>query len=671
MKANGRGKRLRSARRALRSGRHVEALRQTLQIAGKRLRDADLQHEAGELCLALGQPSAARECFTRALEQRPRDPEPLVGLGRACLAEGDVPKAAGIGQVVTQRAPDHAPGHVLHACVLRDLWRLDEAYAVASRAVTLCPDDPEALRVLGEVAMRLGQIDAAEDAYRRWIRSFPDSGPAWCLLGQALARKGHSDDARDAFEKALRLDPDDTVSRWGHYRAVRPVHADEDSVVRERERAGPELEALARHVELRTPAQILRAEAAIQDNFHLHYLGGDLLPLQRQHGALVHRIMRARLPEYAERPPMPPVDDRLRVGFACSYFRVHTVVKLFEGWMTQRDPERFEVFAYHFSPLVDRGTELVRERVEHYALEPSDLEAMARRIASDRLHALVYPEVGMDRQIVKLAALHLAPLQYATFGHPITTGLPSIDVMLSGELVESEGAEAHYSERLVRLPGTGLCVEPPEIPSSGCTRESFGLPEEACVYLSCQSLFKYLPRFDDVFARIAMRVPNAPFAFIGDRQEAVTRVFRARLERAFDRHGLDGAKLVTILPRLDPPRYFALNGRSDVFLDTIDWSAGQSAREALACGLPVVTLPGEFARGRFTQAFLRQIGLPETIAASLDEYVDIAAALGRDPSRRQGLRARIERNRHRLYADRSVISGLEEILAENVAAAAP
>jgi len=66
----------------------------------------------------------------------------------------------------------------------------------------------------------------------------------------------------------------------------------------------------------------------------------------------------------------------------------------------------------------------------------------------------------MDSMTLRLAAHRLAPLQVASWGHPITTGLPTIDLYFSGEMLEAPDADTHYRERLVRLPGTGCCTTP-------------------------------------------------------------------------------------------------------------------------------------------------------------------------------------------------------------------
>jgi predicted O-linked N-acetylglucosamine transferase (SPINDLY family) len=74
--------------------------------------------------------------------------------------------------------------------------------------------------------------------------------------------------------------------------------------------------------------------------------------------------------------------------------------------------------------------------------------------------------------------------------------------------MEPENAQSHYSEQLVYLPNIAISYPKPIIPEPKKVRTEFKLRDDAIVYLSCQSLFKYLPQYDYVFAAIAQRVPK-------------------------------------------------------------------------------------------------------------------------------------------------------------------
>src|SRR6185437_2362238 len=91
-------------------------------------------------------------------------------------------------------------------------------------------------------------------------------------------------------------------------------------------------------------------------------------------------------------------------------------------------------------------------------------------------------------------------------------------------------------------------------------------------------------------------------------------------------------------------------------------SGCNSALESLPHNLPIVTLRGALMRGRHSAAILEMMGVTDTIAGSIDEYVSIAAALARDPERRRALSGRIAERKARLYRDRSCIAALEDFL---------
>jgi len=219
--------------------------------------------------------------------------------------------------------------------------------------------------------------------------------------------------------------------------------------------------------------------------------------------------------------------------------------------------------------------------------------------------------------MTQLAALRLAPIQCTSWAHPVTSGLPTVDYFLSSDLMEPSNAVEHYAEKLIRLPNIGISYPQPAIPAATATRANFRLREEAVVYLCCQTLCKYLPQHDDIFAEIARRVPQAQFAFISRPNADIGKLFQQRLQRAFAKYGLDSGDFCTILPKMDEKAYGNLQLLCDVFLDSFGWSGGHTTLEAIACNLPIVTCPGEFMRGRHSFGILQMLGVTETVAQAL------------------------------------------------------
>jgi protein O-GlcNAc transferase len=230
--------------------------------------------------------------------------------------------------------------------------------------------------------------------------------------------------------------------------------------------------------------------------------------------------------------------------------------------------------------------------------------------------------------------------------------------------MEPADGQDHYTEQLVRLPNLSFHYEPPETSHAAIERSTLGMRSTATAFWCGQSLFKYLPQFDEVFARIAREHADCQFVFIGHHAvPEVTLLFRQRLERAFAAVGLKAADHCVFLPRLDPHKFAAAIGCCDIILDSIGWSGCNSTFESLHHHLPIVTMAGRLMRGRHTMAILRMMNVTETITETLDDYVATAVRLATDADWRRQVSARMAAGRDAVYRDRACIEALEAFLS--------
>jgi len=352
------------------------------------------------------------------------------------------------------------------------------------------------------------------------------------------------------------------------------------------------------------------------------------------------------------------------VGFASAFFHVGTCGRYFRSWITDLDRDHFEVFVYHLYPSKDEVASAIEKRADCFRCfagmraRPS---IVAPAIAKDALDVLVYPELGMDACSFALAALRLAPRQYAGWGHPVTTGHPTIDAFVSCEPMEPEGAEAHYTETLVKLPGIGTRYPKLDLPRDA-SRARFGLPEDRTLLLCPQSLWKIHPDNDLLFSELLAANAAALLVLFEGRHSAVGAQFTRRLERVLAEHGLAMRERVRVLPQVGHDDYLRINLVCDAMLDTLHWSGGNTSLDALACGLPIVTLLGAFMRGRQTAGMLRLLGVPELIARNRADYLALAARLVADPSWRRELSQRIRAGEGCLFDVPDAIAPLQTLL---------
>jgi tetratricopeptide (TPR) repeat protein len=93
------------------------------------------------------------------------------------------------------------------AAIQLALDHLDAAETNIQQAVTIAPDDPYSLFVLGHLRFRQKKYDEATDALSRAAKLDPKDAQIQNLLGLALSEKGLRVPAETAMRKAIQLDP--------------------------------------------------------------------------------------------------------------------------------------------------------------------------------------------------------------------------------------------------------------------------------------------------------------------------------------------------------------------------------------------------------------------------------------------------------------------------------
>jgi protein O-GlcNAc transferase len=617
---------------------------------------------------SLGRLDEASVQFELVLKNTPASPVAHFNLASVLEMAGQRPAAEQHYRSAISLRPDFVDAHIHLASLLQDSDRLPEALAHAERAAALRPDSAGARNNLANILRAMGRRDDAIVQYESAIRIDPNFFMAHYNCGVALRGETRIAEARERFARAFALKPDFLEAELAWCMAELPALYQDSSEIAERRGAyAARLARLSADVESAdAPAGLSEAVGSHQP-FYLPYQGLDDKELQTLYGSLVCKIMAAKY-QTPVLPKPPEPQERIRLGIVSGFFRQHSNWKIpIKGWLKTLDRDRFHLSCYYTGAEQDDETAAAAVLCDRFVQGPLSLDAWRRTILDDKPHVLIFPEIGMDKVSAQLAAQRLAAVQCASWGHPVTSGFSTIDYFISSDLMEPADAADHYSERLVRLPNLSIYYEHAEAPPVGIDRAQLGLRAGAVVYWCCQSLPKYLPQFDGVFARIAAEVSDCQFTFIEfGGGVGVTEMFRSRLERAFKAVGLDAGNHCVFLPRLAPERFAAAIGQCDIVLDSIGWSGCNSILESLVYNLPIVTLAGELMRGRHTAAILEMMDIGGTTARTVDEYVSIAGHLGRTAAKRAELSARIAQNKQRIYRDRECIVALEAFLESAV-----
>jgi CRISPR-associated protein Csy1 len=605
----------------------------------------------GELLLARRAGEEAAQSLRHALALRPDNVQWRNNLGVALRQVGKLDEAiAAFRQSLALRSDYlHAQNNL--AAALWQAGQMDEAVAAYGRSIALAPQDFVAHFELGSGLLSVSRSDLAIPLLQRAVALEPRHLYARLDLASALEAAGRAEEARESYRDVLHIQPDNLTAQFATRLLLPPIYHDAAHVAEcraEFERGLDELEAILERFQ--GPQQ--RIVRFAWSNASLAFQGGNDRSLQERCGRLVTALYRRALPQFLEPLPADPAatQRRLRVGFAGRGLRQGVLGLYFKSWITDLDPERFEVFYYRSWPQHDVIVEEILRRADHSVRLAGGIAGAGEQIRGDRLDVLILPAVGPDPGSNHLASLRLAPLQCAGWGHPVTTGLANVDCFLSSAWSEPAQADEHYSETLVRLAAIGTRYErPAALPPA--SRSEFGLPERRTLYVNPQTLRKIHPDHDALMLKILQRDDSALLLLFEAHEPEVTSRLRRRMAEGMAARGLDAQRL-RFLPRLAPDRFRQFLAVCDVFLDTPHWSGGNSSLDAISCGLPIVTLPGALMRGRQTLGMLEAMGIGEGIARDDEDYVEKALALGSDAEARRSLAERM-RERSNMIFDRS------------------
>jgi protein O-GlcNAc transferase len=658
----------------------------------------------GNILLLKGDLQGALDAFGTAIKHKPDYAGAYYNIGNALLGNKQLDEAAESYRQALRIEPDYAEVHCALGVTLYNQGKFSEAAESHRRALALKPDFVEAYTNLGNALLALRQFENAETRYRDALDIKPDLAEAHYGLGFSLKKLGRIDAALASFRLALQFKPDYaeshnnlgvTLKELGNlpeaeanFRRAQQLQPD-NAVYRVAQAftlpIAPQTEkdSLAVHVELDRAMQELAAwllsspmnqgqlaeAVGTHQPFYLAYRNANHVAILSRYGDLVSSSS-AQIPIASILKPR-----KVRLVVVSNHVHRHSVWDvILRGILVNIDRARFDVVLYSTGRLEDNETKFAKSLCDVWrdSHSISNFNGWLDAMAADRPDVILYPEIGMDATALRLATHRLAPLQVASWGHPITTGLPTIDLFLSGELIEAPEADSHYRERLERLPGTGCCTTPISLKTVAIPELEAELAKRPGVrFVITHMPFKFDPSDDDLFASIAAAVGECTFVLINDPKfDWVTEQLIGRLSQALRKRNLDPGQHLLVIPWLSREKFYALLDQCDVYLDCPSFSGYTTAWQAIHRGLPVVTLEGEFMRQRLAAGLLRKIGLTDTIAASKDEYLDIAARLAaecRDPGHRNARRKALKVAAPQMDNDVGVVKAFEQSLIKALA----
>ena len=625
--------------------------------------NADFSNNLGQLYKNAGRLPEAAEAYGMAIKARPDFADAHSNLGNALSAAGDTENAQNHYREALRIDPNNARAQYNLATSLSGRGDHTEAIEGFRSVLALAPDYPEALNNLAFSLLEQGAIDEASDHLKRaleinpefaaahanvgnlfaklsdWKNSFehyseattlePSRAEAWTGLGNAQENLGHAEDALKSYRRAVDADPEDGTALSGLCVKLMGACAWEEMT--------PALERLDGFNRQAGEDE----EKSCENPFMSLTRTCDLEANAKVAWSWSAEIERA----VAGLDLSFPMDGRrqskssLTIGYLSSDFRNHVIGHLVHGMFALHDREAFRIIAY--SSGEDDGS-AYRSEIRDNCDEFIDINGrasadVARRIHDDQVDILVDLNGFTVGGRLEIAAMRPAPIQIHYLGFPGTVG-GFFDYLFLDEVVLDEEEEVFFREKVIYLPPYYYVND--WLPEAAPTpqRKDFNLPDDGFVFCSFNKANKIEPVMFECWMTVLKETPGSVLWLIDDNPVATK-----NLKLAATDQGVDPERLV-FAGKVPKDQHLSRHKLAALGLDTRLYNGGATTWDALAAGLPVITLRGKNVPSRATASMLTGLGVGELVTHDLDAYHTLALKLASDAKELQRIRDSVREN---------------------------
>ena len=583
----------------------------------------------------------------KSIKLNPNNAQAYYILGHSMQEKGHLDEAITYYQKTLQLNPDFADVYYNLGTLFQDKKRYDEAISCYQKALQFNPTHIDAIYNTGLSLQEKGQLDAAIGCYRKALQLNANFDEAYSRIGLALQEKGQYDEAISCFQKALQLNPANIVAYYGLAVTLRDKAQFQESinVYRKSLHLIPDNAYVYHNIGLALMEQGKLDEAENYYNHALQLKPDELNPYQNllmmmnynsnydakrifaEHVQVARHFAEPLCSTtYAYSNTCVPT-RRLKVGYVSPDFRRHAVAYFIEPVIMAHNREYFDVFCYSNSVRHDEVTKRIKENADHWrniaGMSDKDVTEL---IQKDRIDILVDLAGHTAGNRILVFARKPAPIQISWIGYLATTGLSTMDYKIVDDYTDPLGkTEQFYTERLQRLHESFLCYLPdrasPEVgplPALLTKHITFG---------SFNNFSKVTSEISTLWASILNELPDSRLILKGRSFHDKTTCYYAI--NMFAQKGIATERI--ILQPSDPaPKHLESYNLVDIGLDTFPFNGAATTCDALWMGVPVITLAGTAYHSRVGVSLLSNVGLPELVAKTYDEYVELAISLASD-----------------------------------------
>lgn len=577
-----------------------------------------------------GDITVAEEVLTQLIRKNPKSVSGLNNLANIAAEKNNIDEALRLLHQALEISPEN--GNICKTLGILYLKKgvYKQALSLLLQAHKFLPADVDVLFGIGKILDSSNQPHKAVNVYQRILTIDPGNGEAMMLAGIINWNLHNYEVASNFFSRVFEAHPHYTEA---FYRLLRCKADMADWTDRELIQSKL-IETVTRDLQKTQPLACSPMD--------LHYFN---LPDELQY-EVMHRFSLQNT--IAARPDINfsgRSHDIIRIGYLSPDFRKHALGMSVFKMFGCHNREKFEV--YVFSQYIPNPADPFHVEIKNSAdtfidLQGKDEQASAQLIYDNEIDILI--DFGGYSTYTKAGILSLkpAPIIVHMFGQPDTTAMPQVDYFVSDHNLIDTVNRQFYDEKILYLPHGFICSP---IVASGqpLTRAQFGINDDAFVFCSFCSPYKYEPKMFAVWMQLLKQVDNSVLWLMTNNNKS----FEQNIVASAALHGVSSDKILFAMP-MPIDEHLQRMTLCDLFLDTLYYSSCSTASHALMAGLPVVTLRGNTNASRQGATVCKASGVTQTICHSMDEYIHIALNLATNRQQINEIKTQLTQNRNQI-----------------------
>lgn len=637
------------AQNAHRQGNHQAAMSIYQQILQKNPHQAQAWYNLAMTYIALGDNQQAMTPLQKAIANKPNYTLAYNALGHLHFQAGNLLAAEQLFQKALQHDPDYKEALNNLGIVFLHTDRNQQAVEIFLQLLQTFPQHPKIHNNLGNAYSHLGQYQQAISHYKQALHADPKYSDAIINLSNALKESCSIAEAKKTLQQVL-IPKSPSGADIREALLLPPIYESTEQIEELRQQQIDRVKMLLeKEIKIIDPLREIGVT-----NFYATYQGKDDKALNQLVAQLFHKF----LPKEYPMPNKNNESDKIKIGFISRFFSNHSVCRSFYGLMSQLPKNKFHITIIQAGGDKNSSFKQMSQIADTHISLPFNMSAARQMIANLKLDVLTYTDIGMDPFTYYLAFTRLAPVQCAMAGHPVTTGITTIDHFISSQLNEMKTAEDHYSEKVTLL-STPLSYQfYPNMPAQPFSKYELNLPTNGLLYVCPMTLIKIHPDFDMSLRTILKNDSNAQLLFFADKKNPSLKEFLIQRFKKTIAPSL--IKRIHFHPHVPVDQFMHILRAADVLLDPFHFGAGNTSYMAIASQTPMITWPSPFLRGRTVHGHYQLLGITDCTVQHRDDYATKAVAVATNPIFRNQLQEKIAASKDALFTNQQLITELTQ-----------